>query len=933
MASMARNAAGWLLLLLLCGAANAAEEEVKTTDDLKGFSDLDWQGWAVIGIIAGSFVIMILGLCTPALTMLGEVILFMVLGILSVSEALEGFSSTSVWTVAVMFVVAQGIAGTGGLDFLMSKVLGCPSDITLGQIRVMAVTLVLSSFVSDTPITAIMIPVAIAFAQKARLPQKQLLILVGFSALCGGTNTVIGTSTNLAITGQMDARYGDEESPYYRADYTGITTFGITPYGLPGSIWLVIFCTLLSPLFLTGGQGFFKWINYFRVGAVDKLWQDSRSFDVSLRVEAESPVVGMTVDETGMMGLVYIMPVSIRSGASEQAVTPDYIIKEGDIITFAGDLTKLPELVLSYNMHPVDDDMTSMMRVVMDDEFPADGMVIKGEDNTAFASAPVNVGPPRLMAATVSKTSTLIGHAVSDVDFTKTFNAAVLGVVRGKDCMEGGPATVVLQAGDKILLDVAPTFWAQAPSLGDAVTKLHKLPQSGVVQEYLIPMEVKGLLAKALLRGSSVSRVGLKAVVGGFLVGLQRGGMFMSAVADEEELQMGDVLWFAGTASCLALLRKTPGLQVYTDEIRNLKKDPLLDRALVEATISKQSSLIGKTPGEAMFAKAFQAAVLAIRRQGTRVVAPPNSVVLKAGDTLLVEAGDTFTKKLAVENACFATIQHVPNSTPPKLLFVFIGISIFIPCFIAYAVFDLRPITCMMGLAAMLMMLTRCLSPNQAWKAIDWQIIMCIGAAMGVSMAMEKTGGAEAIAKALSNLGNGPTSMIIVIFITTVILSQIVMNTPAAMIVFPVAATLADTYNMDIEIMAYTIMIAASSVYTTPFGDNINLMTFGAGAYSTWEFVRFGIFIQVCTAVTNSTTLVLGNLGKVVYMWIAVGAVALLVLGLPHVFALFEYNRDRKIRKHRQELKARKMERMGTHASKRFTSMAKDVQYEAVPNA
>jgi Na+/H+ antiporter NhaD/arsenite permease-like protein len=128
-------------------------------------------------------------------------------------------------------MVAQGVTSSGGAEWIVGKVLGTPTDTMLAQIRMCLIASVFSSFVNDTPVFCIMLPIVLSWAAKARLNIRQLIIPLSYCCLLGGLNTVIGTSTNLVVSGQFSDRVLDPDSEYYQEGKSAINMFGITPFG------------------------------------------------------------------------------------------------------------------------------------------------------------------------------------------------------------------------------------------------------------------------------------------------------------------------------------------------------------------------------------------------------------------------------------------------------------------------------------------------------------------------------------------------------------------------------------------------------------------------------------------------------------------------------------------------------------------------------
>ncbi|GBF95288.1 divalent Anion:Na+ symporter family [Raphidocelis subcapitata] len=605
------------------------------------FGDLSWKGYFVMCSVLFSFVIMLLDIWTADMVMCFEVLLFLLLGILKPADALAGFSSSGVWSPAVMFMVAQGLSSTGGLDYIISKILGKPKDVTVGQIRLLLITLCFSSFVSDTAVTAIMIPIVIAYTQKARLPLKQFMSLLGYAALTGGTNTIIGTSTNLVISGMMNSRYGDKESPFFRPSYKPMSPFDLTPYGIQVSGWLIVWCILLSPLFLTDGEGWRKWINYFRRETLTSAWKAHQSFEVGLRVPPDSPAVGLTLLSAGLLDLNFLMPTRVVSSTgAERPNDPNTEIKPDDIIYFVGDITKIANVCLDGK------GLGDALGDTKGLEIEAGGLVTKPRRSAPppqmpTVGGPVNRGPPILFTARIRGPSDarrpvggddryclrrwyhstaenaaaaaalggshLIGQPAAEA--TAAFDGrhvVPIGVARrvgtGKNAkleqIKAPLESITLEAGDEILLQTSPTFWAGSPAVRAAAASCEHVRFTGVVNEYYYPLEVKGRLTR-MIEGLTLKNAGLKGLAGANLVGLQHADQAepMKALSEEEKLTAGDVLTFAGTDRAIELIRKNPGLELQNAPELGRLRDAVVDRNLAQAVVAPLSPLIGARRG------------------------------------------------------------------------------------------------------------------------------------------------------------------------------------------------------------------------------------------------------------------------------------------------------------------------------------------------
>jgi len=341
-------------------------------------------------------------------------------------------------------------------------------------------------------------------------------------------------------------------------------------------------------------------------------------------------------------------------------------------------------------------------------------------------------------------------------------------------------------------------------------------------------------------------------------------------VFPEERLKEGDVLWFAGSATAIADLRKIPGLvSVEEDELKQINEN-VHDRRLVQAVVAKKGPLSGKTAGEVGFRTRYGAAVIAVHRDGTRVQDHPGNIKLQGGDVLLLEAGPTFISRNTDNQQSFALISEVKDSKPPRLdklipalvlvLVMLIIVAIGPPLFPEQNMSSL--LVC--GLVtAFTMVCFRILSQQECRDAINWEVYVTIACAFGIGKAMENSGLASIIADGLVSLGNslgiGYAGLYGSVYLATFMISNIVTNNAAAALMFPIALDAAEQTGANRLLMSYNLMLAASASFMSPFGYTTNLLIYGPGGYKVKDFVYMGTPMQVIlwiftTAILTNTS-------------------------------------------------------------------------------
>jgi di/tricarboxylate transporter len=253
--------------------------------------------------------------------MLTTLVLFMAVEIVDIKEGIAGFANSGILTVLALFMVAEGMTKTGALDWYLGKLLGTPKTPAAAQIRLMIPVCIVSAFLNNTPIVVVMIPIVQRWARNTRMSSKHLLIPLSFATIFGGTCTVIGTSTNLVVTGLYEKRY---------PDLPPIGMFDLAKYGVPLAMAGIAYILLAAPYLLKDHEHL--------EDSVQSL-NDSPDLLVRARVTKWSPAVGRTVQRSGLRdtGGIYLVSVHRAStGNLHRAVSRDFVLSMGDILYFTG---------------------------------------------------------------------------------------------------------------------------------------------------------------------------------------------------------------------------------------------------------------------------------------------------------------------------------------------------------------------------------------------------------------------------------------------------------------------------------------------------------------------------------------------------------------------------------------------------------------------
>lgn len=361
-------------------------------------------------------------------------------------------------------------------------------------------------------------------------------------------------------------------------------------------------------------------------------------------------------------------------------------------------------------------------------------------------------------------------------------------------------------------------------------------------REYSVEMLVD---REGPLVGQNIEEAGLRHLSGMYLIEIDRKETVLPAVSPREVLQGGDRLVFVGMPDSVVELQKIRGLTPATSQVFKLE-GPRSQRMLFEAVVSDHCRLIGQSIRQGRFRARYNAVVIAVARGGRRLRQKVGDIVLRPGDTLLLEARPSFIEQQRNSRE-FLLVSRLEDSSPPKYERAPVALGLLVLMVASVTVGLLSMLEAAM-LAAAGMLITRCTGVERARQSIDWSVLLVIAAAFGIGTALESTGVAAATAHGLVDLAGGvPWINLAAVYVGTALFTALITNNAAAVLMFPIALAVAG--DLDVSPMPFVIavMLAASASFATPIGYQTNLMVLGPGGYRFIDFLRVGLPLNVVT--------------------------------------------------------------------------------------
>ncbi|MFC6440485.1 SLC13 family permease [Bowmanella sp. JS7-9] len=355
-------------------------------------------------------------------------------------------------------------------------------------------------------------------------------------------------------------------------------------------------------------------------------------------------------------------------------------------------------------------------------------------------------------------------------------------------------------------------------------------------QQYFVEAEV---LADSTLIGRSIEENALRNLPELYLAEIIRGGTLISPVAPNELIEAGDKLIFTGNLKRVDTLQHIHGLQLFAES------DGLLNKNLTEVVISNRSRLIGKTLKQIGFRALFDAAVVAIRRDGEKVSGKHGDIRLTAGDFLVLATGPDFHSRHNLMKNFFIVSQHrftrkLSNLQEWSTLGGFCTI-------VLASAFGFISLTS--GLLCLLigLIFVGVLSGDELKRNLPLNLILVIVGALSLAKALENTGVITLLTETLSPvlLETSPFIALVAIYLLTVVMTELMTNNAAAALMFPFAFGISLAIGAPLMPFALAVAFAASASFISPYGYQTNLLVFSAGNYRTKDFIRFGVPISL----------------------------------------------------------------------------------------
>lgn len=725
-------------------------------------------------------------------------------GLVSPQEALAGFSSPAVVTIWAMFILSAGLTRTG-----IAHQLGQPlqrfaqgSEAVLIAVLMLAAS-ILSALINTTTVAAILLPATMELARRSGRPPSRLLMPLALGCLLGGPFTSISTSTNILIS---DAMRNAGLQAFSLFDFTPITVAVV----VTGTCFMVFIGRHLLPRRapITGGDS----------QAISAAPYQMEAHIFTIRIPDNSPLDGRTLMESHLGSALFLTVVALqRKGVLMLSPRPQDVLQVGDVLVVHGPPDQLQQFHGSRHLR-----IEPLQRL-----------------DTVLCER-------MLMAeARISEKSALVGLTLGQSGLRREHGVQVLALHEPDGTNIKNPLLHHFAAGDRLVLQ------------GERQA-LDKLVQAGLVADLRVLQaltkqfsagEATRLLAirvpeGSVLAGHDLVESRLGNVFGLTVVGIQRDSGMICMPAPREKILAGDLLLLQGSARDLEIMRGLEQLEIAEHDPGLLADLESQQVGVTEVLLSPRTTLAGRTLAELLFREHYGVSVLAIWRKGRALRAGLQETPLKFGDALLVY-GPRSRLAAVARNPDFLVLDRAAAQTP-RLERAPVAAIIMVATILS-AVLGFLPIAIAAVTGASMMILLRCLSMDEAYRAIEWKVIFLIACMLPLGVAVEHTGAAQLGAEGLIAVvgGLGPRWVVAVLFFITCLGTQVI--PPAALVVLmaPVALTMAESISMSPHLLMMSVAIAASSSFASPLSHPAHLLVMNPGGYRFVDYMKVGLPLTI----------------------------------------------------------------------------------------
>ncbi len=758
----------------------------------------------VLLLLAGAIVVLVGGVLRTDVAALAILVVVAVLGLAPTERVLGGFANPAVLVIAGMYVISAALSRTGVADWLGDRVLRWSGGRELRLlVAVVLVSGTLSGFINNIGVAAMMLPVTMRLARMAEIPPSRLLIPMVLGAQLGGFTTLLGTSANLVASDLL-----------LDAGFEPFGLFAFTPVGGVALVAGVALLLLLAPRLLPERTPSRE--GPVRPGLLDKAELGERVFRLVL--PPASRLQGRTLAESlvGSALGVHVLAVE-RDGRRILAPGPEVTLLAEDRLVVQG----RPEFFL---------ELRGRRHLVSDgEEAPVRWLEAQGQ-----ALARVRIGPEDPLA----------GSSPNEADLHRREGLLVLALQRPELQRRTHVQDTPVEAGDWLLVQAEEARIEALASEG-RFAAIERLSAAEAVRAFDLDRRLWSVRVTpdSLLAGRRLRETRLGDAIGLMVLAVGReeegGEEAILLPGPETELQVGDHLLVKTRPEDLLVLRGLQRLEVDLASPVDPADLASGSAGFLDVVLAPRSTLVGKTLRQIGFRRRFGLHVVAVVREGETLLTHLRDHPLRFGDALLLH-GPRRRMRALLEEPDLIPLE-TPGVAPPdrRLAPRSLGVLALV---LGSILLGWVPVATGILAGVALMVLTRCLTAEEAYRAVEWPVVVLIAGLLSLGAALEETGAASLAGGMLLDVlgGVGPLGVMAALMVAASLAAQLIPG-PAVVVLFgPVALAGAAQLGVAPHALVLGIAMMATSV-SSPISQPALTLVMNPAGYRRRDYLKLGI--------------------------------------------------------------------------------------------
>jgi di/tricarboxylate transporter len=738
-------------------------------------------------------------------------------GLVSPAEAFSGFSNPAVITVWSMFIISQGLANAGIADRMGRQIVrlaGRGEAALLGFVALTAA--VLSAFMNNIGVAALLLPVTIDVSSKTGISPSRLLMPMAFGSLLGGLTTLVGTPPNLLVSMSLQ-----------QAGYPAFALFDFAKLGVPIVVVSIAFFLVagryLLPAKSPAAETRYRGLEDLR--ARYKLQE--RTF--ILRVTPGSRLDGKSIADSQLATVAGVKVVALmQHGHARLLPSQSEILRGGEQLLVQGRADRLSRL------RDWGDLIVSREAVIVRDLISSEVL---------------------LFEVRLAEGSALAGTAIRSSEFRERFRGNLLAVRRDNEIRRTRFSEFELHSGDRLLVQGGHETLDLLEASVD-FDECFQVSDEVLVNVYQLPRQIFVIRvpSDSSLVGQTLAESGIGKLFSFHLLGVIRAGQLNLMPEHDEAILAEDRLLIQGTADQVDVLRAFQELEIDSGAVPNLGELESEKMEMIEVTLAPRSSRAGDTIAQFQFREKYGVEVLAVWRGGKAYRSDLATMPLKFGDAFLL-FGPREKLKMLEREPDFLVMTPVSQKVVKheKSLLA----ALILAAVVASVLSGWLPIAVAAVAGAALMVLSGCLSMEEAYGSVEWKSIFLIAGMLPLGIALQSSGGATFMANAVMDLMRdaGPWAVILSFYGVTALATLFVPTAALVVLMSPIVMTASADMGISPQTGMMAVAIAASASFASPVSHPANLLVMGPGGYRFVDYLKLGLPLTLLVGVLTAILL------------------------------------------------------------------------------